>query len=214
LRGTAVTDPHTVAARFATLTAMCRLGASCTTRKRRARVAARMRASLVFGFCRQMVSTDLRGTAVTAQNTVAARFGTCSWLFARNGALPACLGALTAVGRLTLCAAGLPRLSGASPHLPRGSHRTPGVPAAVGLGVLLFAQLFQPVAALLRPPGASPRLPRGSHCTPRVTAAFGVGFSTAARLFPPAAGLPRPLNAAALPPRGFCPRGAPPRARR
>jgi len=85
LRGTAVTAQYTVAARFATLTAWCRHGASCTTCKRRGRAAARMRASRVFGFCRQVVSTDLRGTAVTAQYTVAARFATLTAM-CRHGA--------------------------------------------------------------------------------------------------------------------------------
>jgi len=66
---TAVTAQYTVAARFATLTAMSRYGPSCTACKRRGRAAARMRASRVFGFCRQVVSTDLRRTAVTAQYT-------------------------------------------------------------------------------------------------------------------------------------------------
>ena len=59
MRGTAVTAQYTVAARFATLTAMCRCGASCTTRKRRARAAARLRASRGFCFCRQVVFTGL-----------------------------------------------------------------------------------------------------------------------------------------------------------
>ena len=85
LCGTAVTAQCTVAARFATLTAMCRHGASCTTRKRSARAAARMRASRVFGFCRQVVSADLRGTAVTARCTVAARFATLTAMW-RHGA--------------------------------------------------------------------------------------------------------------------------------
>jgi len=72
VRRTAVTAKYAVAAWCATFKAVCRHGASRTTPKRPARASASMRASRVFGFCRQVVSTEVRRTAVTAQYAVAA----------------------------------------------------------------------------------------------------------------------------------------------